>query len=64
MLLKFNDGVKIETSGKLRKLKLKDGWYVVGNGNCIPVFDEAEADWTLQEMMEEEWHYESLEKHN
>ena len=35
--LKFSDGVEINTSGKLRPLRLKDGWYAVGNGMCIPM---------------------------
>lgn len=42
-MLKFNDGVNIDTSGPLRKLRLSDGLYVVGNGMCIPVNSEEEA---------------------
>lgn len=37
MLLKFSDGVTVDTSGPLRPLKLNDGWYVVGEGSLIPV---------------------------
>ncbi len=48
--INFNDGVSINTDGPLRKLKLSDGWYVVGEGMLIPVGDEVEADETIQEM--------------
>lgn len=41
--LRFSDGVEIDTSGPLRPLKLRDGWYVVGQGTCCPVDDLAEA---------------------
>ncbi len=50
MKLKFSDGIVIDTAGPLRKLHLKDGWYVVGNGFCIPVADEGEADETIVKM--------------
>ncbi len=36
-MLRFNDGVNIDTSGELRILRLQDGYYVVGQGMCIPV---------------------------
>ena len=37
-MLRFNDGVNIDTSGKDYKIfMLKDGCYVVGRGVCIPV---------------------------
>ena len=52
MELKFSDGVIIDTAGPLRKLHLEDGWYVVGNGFCIPVASEREADETIVEMTE------------
>lgn len=42
-MLRFNDGVTIDTSGdKLRILPLRDGLYVIGQGKCIPVnsYDE------------------------
>jgi len=42
-MLKFNDGVEIDTSGPLRKMQLEDGWYVVGEGILLPVDDENEA---------------------
>ena len=36
-MLKFSDGVEIDTSGPLRPLHLHDGWYVVGGGMLIAV---------------------------
>ena len=48
--LRFNDGVNIDTDEPLRILHLKDGWYVVGEGYCIPVENRKEADETIMEM--------------
>ena len=42
-MLRFNDGIEIDTSGPLRILRLRDGLYVVGTGWCIPVEDTKEA---------------------
>lgn len=53
-VLKFNDGVNIDTSGELRPLELKDGWYVVGKGMLIPVKDEEEAKQTIKDLKEKE----------
>jgi hypothetical protein len=51
MELQFTDGITIETSGPLRKLHLtEDGWYVVGDGFCIPVASEDEAEMTIIQM--------------
>jgi hypothetical protein len=52
MKLEFSDGVIIDTAGSLRKLQLEDGWYVVGDGFCIPVASEIEADETILKMTE------------
>jgi hypothetical protein len=49
-ILKFTEGVEIDTSGPLRKLHLEDGWYVVGEGLLLPVADEAGADEELQKL--------------
>lgn len=54
MELQFSDGVTINTGGPLRKLHLEDGWYVIGNGFCIPVASEDEADKTILEMADVE----------
>jgi len=42
-ILRFSDGVNIDTSGDARTLKLDDGWYAIGNGTMIPCRDEEEA---------------------
>ena len=52
-MLRFNDGVNIDTSGKLRVLRLRDGYYVVGEGMCIPVADRKEAKEVIKEMISE-----------
>lgn len=49
-ILRFSDGVNIDTSGELRTLELADGWYVVGNGYLIPVKDEKEAKDKIKSM--------------
>lgn len=41
--LRFNDGVVIDTAGRLRVLLLRDGYYVVGKGMCLPVESRKEA---------------------
>ena len=49
-MLRFNDGVNIDTSGELRILRLRDGYYVVGQGMCVPVADRKEAKEFIEEM--------------
>lgn len=39
-LLRFNDGVDVDTSGEYRTLKRRDGGYVVGLGCLSPCADE------------------------
>jgi hypothetical protein len=48
-MLRFSDGVNIDTSGPLRPLKLADGWYAVGDGMLCPMRDAAEADEFIRE---------------
>jgi hypothetical protein len=48
--INFSDGISIETSGHLRILHLKDGYYVVGEGNLIPVDDRADGQQTISNM--------------
>lgn len=43
-MLKFSDGMEIHTEGKLRMIEEWDGFYVVGEGWCIPVNGEQEAE--------------------
>jgi hypothetical protein len=49
-MLRFNDGVTIDTSGPPRKLCLSDGLYIVGNGMCCPVDSDDEADQLLSTL--------------
>jgi hypothetical protein len=51
-ILKFSDGIKVNTSGELRPLNLPDGWYVVGEGKLIPVKDKEEAKSLIKMMTE------------
>jgi hypothetical protein len=52
-MLKFNDGINIDTSGQLRVIHLSDGYYVTGQGVLIPVKDEQEAKETMDSMKKE-----------
>lgn len=52
-MLRFSDGVQINPSGPLRKLRLADGWYVVGDDMILPCADEAEADALLSDLTTE-----------
>lgn len=49
-MLRFSDGITIDTRGPLRPLKLHDGWYVVGEGSLMPVESFEEAEKIIQEM--------------
>ena len=42
-MIRFNDGVNVDTSGELRKLQLSDGLYVIGKGIMLPVDSDEEA---------------------
>jgi hypothetical protein len=49
-MLRFSDGVNIDTSGPLRTLTLPDGHYVVGNGMLIPVDSREAAGGLIKKM--------------
>jgi hypothetical protein len=49
-MLRFSDGVNIKTDGPLRIIHLKDGYYVVGEGFCIPVDNYREGEETIADM--------------
>ena len=51
-MLRFSDGVNIDPSGLPRTLLLKDGWYAVGNGMCIPCANRATAENEVRLMTE------------
>lgn len=48
-MLKFSDGVNVDTSGPLRVLRLSDGLYVVGEGCMIPCDSPDECDTILMQ---------------
>ena len=48
--LSFDDGMNIETGGKLRVIKKPDGFYVIGDGNLIPVDSRADGEQLIKEM--------------
>ncbi len=50
MVIRFSDGVSVDTSGELRCVRLSDGLYVAGRGFLIPVKDGEEAEATIREM--------------
>ena len=50
MILRFNDGLDIDTSGELRIYRGRDGWYVLGHGCSIPCSDKADAEDCLRMM--------------
>lgn len=54
MIIKFSDGRTINTGGKLRKIKLPDGYYVVGNGVMIPATSSKDASNILNEELKYE----------
>lgn len=49
-VLRFSDGVTVDTSGPYRKLEMADGWYVVGGGKLIPIKSESEAQNMISKM--------------
>jgi hypothetical protein len=50
MKIEIIEGVEIDISGPLRKLRLRDGWYVVGEGSLDTVDSEEEADLLIQHL--------------
>ena len=37
MKIQFNDGMTLNTSGPLRVVRKRDGFYVLGEGTALPV---------------------------
>jgi hypothetical protein len=52
-MLRFSDGISVDTSGEPRVLKLNDGYYAVGKGILIPVDNLQSAEFMVQRM--EKW---------
>ena len=51
--IQFNDGIIIDSSCSPCVLRLKDGWYAVGEGMLIPCCDREEADYEVEMMLQE-----------
>ena len=49
-MLKFSDGITIDTTGEPRVLRLSDGYYAVGKGILIPVDTQEAAEFMVQRM--------------
>ena len=49
-MLRFDDGINIDTSGELRAIKLSDGWYLIGQGLMLPAESEGKAHELLKEL--------------
>jgi hypothetical protein len=49
-MLRFSDGISIDTSGEPRVLRLNDGYYAVGKGILIPVDNLQSAEFMVQRM--------------
>jgi hypothetical protein len=54
MKIELIEGVGIDISGPLRKLPLKDGWYIVGEGSLDTVDSEEEAELLIQHLTTQE----------
>lgn len=52
-MLEFTDGVKIDTSGPLRTMELKGGWYVVGGGLLVAVATKADGETMIEQLQAE-----------
>jgi hypothetical protein len=50
-MLKFSDGITIDTEGEPRVLQLSDGYYAVGKGILIPVENKEAAEFMVQRML-------------
>ena len=55
-MLRFSDGVNINTQGEYRILHLKDGYYVVGHGMCIPIDSYEEGKQMIESLKENNPH--------
>jgi hypothetical protein len=49
-MLRFSDGVDIDTSGEPRVLRLNDGYYAVCKGILIPVDSQQAGEFMVQRM--------------
>ena len=51
-LLRFNDGMTLNTGGQLRVVRKRDGYYVLGEGMSLPVDSRQEGLELIREMQE------------
>lgn len=51
-VLRFSDGMTIDTSGEFRVIHKKDGYYVVGQGMLCPAASQLEGERILRELRE------------
>jgi hypothetical protein len=49
-MLRFSDGVNIDTSGTFRIISLKDGLYVTGHGYLIPIDNKNEGEAIINKL--------------
>jgi len=49
-MLRFNDGINIDTSGELRHLELHDGHYVVGQGLLVPTKSKQDSENLIKKL--------------
>lgn len=49
-MLRFSDGISIDTSGEPRVLALNDGYYAVGKGILIPLESKEAAELFVAKM--------------
>ena len=50
MRLRFTDGMEIDTSGRLRVIHRRDGWYVVGEGMLIAVESPEDGERLIEKL--------------
>ena len=49
-LLRFSDGITVDTSGQPRVLHLNDGYYAVGKGILVPATNKETAEFLVHKM--------------
>ena len=49
-MINFNDGMTFDTSGPLRVVKKRDGYYVLGEGMLMPVDSREDGEAEIAEM--------------
>ena len=60
MKLRFTDGMEFGTSGELRVIRRKDGWYVVGRGMLLAVDGREDGERLIEELRKERGNTDAL----